>query len=196
LKTHLTLGLTLAGLFLQGAARADGLCKPSPRTDAATIPLTIDAQDKTGGKMLLAATMMLEVGKVDAHKARAASEPCDLGKMQVAGGGWTFSGGDGAFVRRVTSPDDRAPVASVYPVMDLIAARQASTNHTPPPPIRYLLITSLGSVDALWTAYDAVPSDAQLSKDLDAAISGRSSPAASVDVATKTINVFVSHPQG
>jgi hypothetical protein len=188
--------LILAGLFLQGAAHADGLCKPSPRTDAATIPLTIDAQDKTGGKMLIAATLMLEVGKVDAHKALAASEPCDLGKMDVGGRGWTFSGGDGAFVRRVTSPDDRAPVASVYPVVDLVAAFQASTNHTPPPPIRYLLITSLGSVDTLWTAYETVPSDAQLSKDLDAAIAGRSSPAASVDVSTKKINVFVSHPQG
>lgn len=146
--------------------------------------------------MLIAATLLLEIGKVDAQKALAANEPCTMGQLQIGGRTWTLSGGDRAFIRRVSGPSGHPPIASIYPFVDVMAAMRASTDHTPPPPTRYLLVTSVGTVDTLWTAYDAVPSDTQLSRDLDAAITGRALPVASVDVSSKKINVFVSKPPG
>jgi hypothetical protein len=189
--------LAIGGLFAQTPARADGFCQPSPIYTAAMMPLTaVGVEGQAGYNLLIAATLSLEIGKIDAPKALAAVEPCNMGKMDIDGRSWTVTGGDRAFVRRVVSPNELSPVASIYPFVDLLAALRSSRDHTAAPPTRYLLITSFGSVDTLWNAYATIPSDAQLSKDLDAAITGRASPAASVDVSTKKVNVFLSKPSG
>lgn len=171
-------------------------CTPSPFQPAAGLDFApTGAQGQKNAEMLISAAVLLQIRKADAAHARAAVEPCLLGSIQAAGSSWELTGGDRAYVRRAVSRDPAKPVAFVYPFADLAALTEASKAHTPPPPTRFVLVTSRGSLDTLWRAYQGLPSDAQLQTDLASAIGGRTRPVATTDVATETVTIMVG-PKG
>ena len=174
------------------AAPTSGGCAPSPAQAAEDLSLNIlDTKDERASKMLISATFLLQFGKADSAHARAAAEPCPLGPFKVNGSTWELAGGDRGYVRRAVSSDRSSPVVFVYPFSDLDSLISASKTHGPAPPTRYLLISSVGSVDTIWKAYMTLPSDAQFQADVANLVTSRISAVASVDLTTKKISLFV-----
>jgi hypothetical protein len=187
----ITIAFLAAALIAEPAPASIG-CAPSPSQPAAVLELApTETRGQRNAQMLVSAALLLEIGKADEARARAAAEPCLLGSAQVAGGSWELAGGDRAFVRRAVSSDPGKPVAFIYPFADLLALMQASKTGTPPPRTRYVLVTSTGSLDTLWRFYEDLPSDAQLRTDLSDVVSGRTRPVASTDIEAKKVTLMI-----
>lgn len=107
-----------------------------------------------------------------------------------------MAGGDGVYVRRALESDVRSPVAFVFAFSDIEAMIASSKTGVPARPTGYVVVTTFGTVDTLWRAYEALPSDAQFEADLDAGLAGRAPPIASVDFATKQVNILIGKKRG
>lgn len=135
----------------------------------------VSAREQKGMSLIMSMAMLPKIEKLSYETFLSGGSSCERGRFEISGMPYDFIGEneDKGAPRRALSAQKGAPVAALIPVVDLLAALTSPAGNHTAPNAGYLLITVTKEMVTGWRLYSAIPADAVLQADMEAALAGR-----------------------